>query len=481
MLDWHISTPRLRSSLMPSAATATPTATKLEAAPQAGHNRSTPPRPPGPSVLHGFGMLWFEQQLLARSQRRYGDIFTLKVPSFRNLVVVANPTEIKRMFAGDPTLVHAGRGNRVLAPLVGLTSILLLDEAAHMQQRKLMLPAFHGERMRVYGDLMREATEAEIERWPIGQPFAVHESTQAITLRIICRAVFGISDEGRLRVLEAALVEMLDRGQALIMVPELQRDLGAWSPWGKFLRARDRVDALLFEEIRARRTVADLEERADVLSLLLQARDEDGSGMTDTQLRDELVTLLVAGHETTASQLAWTLERLLRTPAALTRLKRELPEGDDYLECVIKESQRTRPVLTYSALRTLTEPVELGRYSVPAGWTIAASAWLVQHRPELYPDPQAFRPERFEEGAPPPFSWVPFGGGVRRCLGAAFATYEMRIVLRTILERCELEAPDPKPEAMRRRAITFVPGKGGRVVLRRRLVTAWSPPRSAGA
>lgn len=209
-----------------------------------------------------------------------------------------------------------------------------------------------------------------------------------------------------------------------------------------------------------------------MLSLLLQARDEDGEGMTDTQVRDELVTLLVAGHETTASQLAWMLERLLRTPQALARLKRELPEGDDYLECVIKESQRARPVLTYSALRTLTEPVEVGRYSVPAGWTLGASAWLVQHRPDLYPDPQAFRPERFEEGAPPGYSWVPFGGGVRRCLGAAFATYEMRIVLRTILERCELAASDPKPERMRRRAITFVPAKGGRVVMRSRRAAA---------
>ena len=456
---------------MPPAATAT--STPLEPVLPAGHAPNQPPGPPGTATLHGLTMYAFEQQLLERSQRRYGDVFTLKIAfPFKRLVVIADPVEIKRMFTADPALIHAGEGNRILEPLVGLTSVLLLDENEHMHQRKLMLPAFHGERMRVYGDLMREVTEAEIERWPLGTPFPVHPSTQAITLRIISRAVFGVSEERRLRELELSLAEMMNRGQALIMLRQFQRDLGPRSPWGKFLHARDATDALLFEEIRTRRAAPDLEERSDVLSLLLQARDEDGEGMNDTQVRDELVTLLVAGHETTASQLAWTLERLLRTPAALARLRRELPEGDDYLECVIKESQRARPVLTYSALRTLTESVEVGRYSVPAGWTLGASAWLVQHRPDLYPDPQAFRPERFEEGAPPGYSWVPFGGGVRRCLGAAFATYEMRIVLRTILERCDLAVPDPKPEGMRRRAITFVPAKGGRVVMRGRRAAA---------
>jgi cytochrome P450 family 135 len=456
---------------MPPAATATPTATKLEPAPHTG--RPTPPGPPGPEQFHGFTMLWAEQRQLAYCHKRYGDVFTLNIPyPFERLVVLADPAEVKRLFGAAPELAHAGRANRVLEPLVGLNSVLELDEGRHMQQRKLMLPAFHGERMRVYGDMMREVTEAEIERWPLGRPFAVHHSTQAITLRVICRAVFGIEDETKLREMESALIRMTETGQRVIMVKGWQRDLGAWSPGGQFVRARERADELLFAEIRSRRAATDLEERTDVLSLLLQARDEEGNGMTDVELRDELVTLLVAGHETTASQLAWTLERLLRTPAALARLQRELPEGDDYLDCVIKESQRARPVLTYSALRTVTEPVEVGPYSVPAGWTVAASAWLIQHRPDLYPDPQAFRPERFEEGAPAPHSWVPFGGGVRRCLGAAFAGYEMKVVLRTILERCELTAPDPRPERMRRRAITFVPSRGGRVLLRRRLAAA---------
>jgi cytochrome P450 len=414
-------------------------------------------------------MLWAEQRQLAFCQRRYGDVFTLKIAwPFKRLVVVADPAEIKRIFTADPTLIHAGEGNMVLEPLVGLNSVLLLDETDHMQQRKLMLPAFHGERMRVYGELMQEVAEAEIARWPLGEPFALHPSMQAITLRIICRAVFGVTDAGRLRALETSLLRMLEKGVRLIMMRRFQRDLGPRSPWGSFLAARRQTDELIFSEIREHRDAPDLAERSDVLSLLLQARDEDGRGMTDVQVRDELVTLLVAGHETTASQLAWTFERLMRTPDAFARLRRELDAGDDYLDCVIKESQRTRPVLTYSALRKLTAPAEVGGYTVPAGWTLGASAWLVQHRPDLYPDPQAFRPERFEEGQPSGYSWVPFGGGVRRCLGAAFATYELRTVLRTIVERFELEAPDPRPERMSRRAITFVPGKGARAVLRAR-------------
>ena len=311
---------------MPPAATATPTSTKLEPAPHTG--RPTPPGPPGPEQFHGFTMLWAEQRQLAYCHKRYGDVFTLNIPyPFERLVVIADPAEVKRLFGAAPELAHAGRANRVLEPLVGLNSVLELDEGRHMQQRKLMLPAFHGERMRVYGDMMREVTEAEIERWPLGRPFAVHHSTQAITLRVICRAVFGIEDEAKLREMETALIEMTHTGQRVIMVKGWQRDLGKWSPGGQFVRARERADELLFAEIRARREAPDLEERADVLSLLLQARDEDGNGMTDVELRDELVTLLVAGHETTASQLAWTLERLLRTPAALERLAARAARG----------------------------------------------------------------------------------------------------------------------------------------------------------
>jgi cytochrome P450 len=415
-------------------------------------------------------MLGAEQWLLKRCQRRYGDVFTLKVAwPFTRLVVVADPAEIKRIFATDATVVHAGEANVVLEPIVGLQSVLLLDEATHMRQRKLMLPSFHGDRMRVYGDLMRDAAAAEAARWPVGEPFGLLDSMQRITLRVICQAVFGVVDPLRLHELEQSLQRMLGLGTRLIMLPSWQRDLGPRSPWGRFLRDRRRTDELIYAEIRERREASDLSERSDVLSLLLQARDEQGAGMTDVQLRDELITLLVAGHETTATQLAWTFERLLRTPAVLARLRQELAAGDeDYLECVIKESQRARPALTYSAMRKLTAPVEVGGYTVPAGWTLGASAWLVHHRPELYPDPQAFRPERFEQGQPSAYSWVPFGGGVRRCIGAAFAGYEMKVVLRALLERCELEAPDQRPEAMRRRAITFVPAKGARVVLRAR-------------
>jgi len=412
----------------------------------------------------GYG----EQTLLERCQRRYGDVFMIRVWPFEKLVVVADPDEVKRIFRGDATLLHAGEGNQILEPLVGLQSVLLLDESDHMHQRKLMLPSFHGDRMRVYGDLMREITDAEIERWPMDEPFALHGPMQAITLRVIMRAVFGIEDAGRLGRLERLLMRMLDLGQSTMMVPFLQHDLGSRSPWGRFKAVRAAADEMMFAEIRERRGLPDLEERSDVLSLLMQARDEDGRPMSDHALRDELVTLLVAGYETTATQLAWTFERLLRHPRVLDRLTSEMAAGEDgYLDAVIKESQRSRPVLTY-AMRRLTAPMEVGGYRMEAGATLGASAWLLHHRPEIYPDPYSFRPERFEERPAETYTWTPFGGGVRRCLGAAFATYEMKTVLRTVLGRCRLEAPEQKPEAMRRRMITFVPGKGARAMLRSR-------------
>lgn len=410
----------------------------------------------------GYG----EQTLLERCQRRYGDVFMIRVWPFERLVVVADPAEVKRIFRGDATLLHAGEGNKILEPLVGLESVLLLDESDHMHQRKLMLPSFHGDRMRLYGDLMEEITLEEIDRWPLGEAFELHGPMQAITLRVIMRAVFGIEDTGRLKRLERLLMRMLDLGQATMMVPFLQHDLGTRSPWGRFTAVRAAADEMMFAEIRERRGSPGLEERSDVLSLLMQARDEDGQPMSDRALRDELVTLLVAGYETTATQLAWTFERLLRHPRVLDRLLAEIASGDDgYLDVVIKESQRSRPVLTY-AMRKVVEPMQVGGYRVDAGATLGASAWLLHHRPEIYPDPYTFRPERFEERPPETYTWTPFGGGVRRCLGAAFATYEMKVVLRTVLGRCRLEAPDPKPEALRRRMITFVPAKGARAVLR---------------
>ena len=424
-----------------------------------------PPGPRMPAQLLGWRFLLDEPRLLAAAQRRHGDIFTLDVPTFDPLIVVADPAEIKRLFTGPATTYHAGEGNAVLEPVVGRNSVLLLDETRHLAERRLMLPAFHGKRMHIYGDVMRDVTHEELERWPLHEPFALHPGMQRITLRVILRAIFGIADAPRLALLERAVVRGLDAGQWPLLVEPLQRDWGARSPWGRFLRARAAIDRVLFDEIARRRAAGDAADRDDVLSQLLQATRQDGDGMTDEELRDELLTLLVAGHETSATGLAWTFERLLRHPEILRRLRAELAAGEDgYLDLVVKEALRVRPVLNY-AMRRLTRPTEVGAYTAPAGATLGASTYLVHRRSDIYPEPERFLPERYEERPTETYTWIPFGGGVRRCLGAAFATFEMKTVLRTVLERCDLHAPDPRDERRRRRAITYVPARGTRVVL----------------
>lgn len=426
--------------------------------------------PPGPRLPAAVQTAWFlagELGFLRRSAARYGPVFSTRISWMGDLVIVSDPALVKQVFTGDAATLHAGEGNRILEPIVGPTSILLLDEARHLRQRKLLLPPFHGERMRVYGDVIAAETEREIERWPLGEPFALHEPMQSITLRVILRAVFGVDDQGRMAQFEDLLRDMLELGVLVTTVPPLRRNLGRLSPWARFLRRRERVDAALYEQIARRRADPDLAERTDVLSLLLQARDEEtGEPLGDHELRDELLTLLVAGHETTATALAWAFERILRTPAVHERLRSDL-DDDAYLDAVVKETLRSRPVLDF-AMRRLTRPYELAGYELPAGTTIGSSILLVHERADLYPQPHEFRPERFLDGRADTYAWIPFGGGIRRCIGAAFAGYEMRVVLRTVLSRCELRAPDQRPERRRRRAITFVPGRGSRVVLERR-------------
>ena len=430
--------------------------------------------PPGPRLPTAFQTAWFlagELGFLRRSAARFGPVFRTRIAWLGDLVIVSDPALVKQVFTGDAATLHAGEGNRILEPIVGSTSVLLLDEARHLRQRKLMLPPFHGERMRVYGDAIAAEAERELERWPVGEPFALHEPMQTITLRVILRAVFGVDDPARMAQFEHLLRDMLEIGVTITTIPPLRRNLGRFSPWARFVRRRELVDAALYEEIARRREDPELAERPDVLSLLLQARDEDtGEPLSDAELRDELLTLLVAGHETTATALAWAFERILRTPHVHDRLRADL-EDDAYLDAVVKETLRSRPVLDF-AMRRVTQPYELGGWELPAGTTIGSSILLMHDRPDLYPEPGEFRPERFLDGRTDTYAWIPFGGGIRRCLGAAFAGYEMRVVLRTILSRCELRAADPRPERRRRRAITFVPGRGTRVVLERRVLPA---------
>jgi cytochrome P450 len=342
-----------------------------------------------------------------------------------------------------------------------------------MRQRKLLLPPFHGDRIEAYGDLIREATEREMETWPVGETFALRPHTQRITLAVIMRAVFGVHDEQRLDRFEGLIETFSSRVNVVIAFPMLRRNLGPLSPWGKFLRARRNLDAFIYEEIALRRAEVEAgEEHDDVLSVLLEARHDDGSPMSDEELRDELVTVLGAGHETTATGLAWAMERLLRNPAVLSRLRESVAAGEeDYLEATIKETLRTRPVIVDVA-RKLTAPLSIEGYELPAGTYVLPAIAALHYREDLFPEPEEFRPERFLDGRADTYAWIPFGGGVRRCIGAAFAEYEMRIVLREFVRRAELSAPDLRPEKAKVRNITLAPGRGTRVRLDRPLHAA---------
>jgi cytochrome P450 len=434
---------------------------------------SAAPLPPGsklPALAQAFRYARDPLGFLIQLQRRYGDIFTLSFPYFGRLVYVADPELVKAVFTGSPAQFHAGEANAtVLEPALGPNSVLTLDEAPHMRQRKLLLPPFHGERVQRYGRLIHETTVQEMESWPLGEPFALRPHTQRITLAVIMRAVFGVHDEERLDRFERLIERFAGRVSAVISFPMLRRNLGPWSPWPRFLRAREALDAFIYEEIALRRAEAEDGERDDVLSLLLRARHEDGSPMSDEELRDELVTVLGAGHETTATALAWAMERLLRTPRVLDRLRDSIAAGEvDYLDATIKETLRVRPVIVDVA-RKLTAPASIGGYELAAGTFVMPAIAAMHYREDLFPDPEEFRPERFLDGGADTYVWIPFGGGVRRCIGAAFAEYEMRIVLRAILERAQLSAPDQEPEKVKVRNITLAPGKGTRVSLDRPL------------
>jgi cytochrome P450 len=405
---------------------------------------------------------------LVQLQRRYGDLFTLSFPFFGRLYYVADPALVKALFTGPPAQFHAGEANAtVLEPALGPNSVLTLDDAPHMQQRKLLLPPFHGERIEAYGELIRTTTIKQMETWPVGEPFALRPHTQRITLAVIMRAVFGVHDEERLERFERLIDDFSSRVGLITTFPALRRNFGPGSPWPRFLRSRDRLDEFIYEEIGIRRAEVEAGEEGhdDVLSLLLQARHDDGSPMSDGELRDELVTVLGAGHETTATGLAWAMERLLRSPRVLAKLRDSLAAGEeDYLAATVKETLRARPVIVDVA-RRLTASAEIGGYELPKGSFAMAAIAALHYREDLFPSPQEFRPERFIEEKADNYAWIPFGGGVRRCIGAAFAEYEMRIVLREFVERAALSAPDPKPEKVKVRNITLAPGKGAVVRL----------------
>ncbi len=437
--------------------------------PVASPPAATPALPPGPSSPKSWQVGSFLLQptsFLDRCQRRYGDYFTVRLPN-RTTVISSDPAAVKTVFTGDPEQLLAGRSNAILQPILGDRSVLLLDGREHLRQRRLMLPPFHGERMQAYAETMREVAEREIASWPHGRQFPVQPAMQAITLEVILRTVFGIGDAAGVERVGAPLRRLLDAtaSQSRLLALQLtsSENPHRLSPWGRFNTLVAAADRVVYDEIEARR--AEHGGHGDVLSLLLAARDEEERPLTDLELRDELMTLLLAGHETTATALSWTLERLVRHPETLARLLAEHRAGEtEFLDATIKESLRLRPVVP-AVGRYLTAPLELGGHTIPADVYLNLSIYLLHRRPDLYPDPEAFRPERFLERPAGTYEWIPFGGGMRRCLGASFALFEMRIVLQAILDRVELRPERGPGEGTGRRAVTLVPKRGARIAV----------------
>jgi cytochrome P450 family 135 len=425
-----------------------------------------PPGSRAPAALQAVRYARNPLGFLSGEQRRYGDIFTVRFPFFGRIVYVTHPDLVKAVFTGPPADFHAGEANAtVLEPALGPNSVLTLDDEPHLRQRKLLLPPFHGERVSRYGELIVEMTRREMESWPVSEPFALRPHTQRITLAVIMRAVFGVHDEARLARFERLIDDFAKRVGVITSFPMLRRNLGPGSPWPRFLRSRAALDEFIYEEIRLRRAEAGHEERDDVLSLLMGARDEEGEPMSDQELRDEMVTVLGAGHETTATGLAWAVERLVRNRAVLAKLRETLAAGDEeYLGATVKETLRARPVIVDVA-RKLKAPATIGGYELPAGQFVLPAIAALHYREDLFPEPEEFRPERFLDGKADNYAWIPFGGGIRRCIGAAFAEYEMRTILRQFVERAELRAVKLEPERVKVRNITLAPAKGTMVVV----------------
>ena len=397
-------------------------------------------------------------------RERHGDAFSVMFLGFETpMVMISDPEAIKALYRGRENGLPPGR-TLTLEPVMGSRSVLLLEGDEHLSRRKVMLPAFHGERMRQYDSLIADVTRSEIDRWVVGTTFPVHERMQGVTLEVILRAVFGITDSSRLERMRGLLAQML----ADLASPRLQlrvllsRRFGRRDPMEDVRRQGKAADDLIQSEITERRENPEV-ERDDILSMLMAARFDDGREISDEELRDQLITLLLAGHETTATALAWTFDLLLRHSSALAKLRAELEsDEDEYLRAVIAEALRLRPVVPLAGRRLQSE-LRVNGHVLPEGTDVTPAIWLAHTNPHIYPDPLEFRPERFLDGAPETYAWIPFGGGVRRCLGAAFAEFEMRIVLREVLSRSDLELASSKPERIARRNITFSPKRGTQV------------------
>ena len=428
---------------------------------------SLPPGPPLPKALQSFILWTWPGPFLSWCRRHYGPTFRLSTAETpAGYVYLTREEDVKAVFTGDADTFHAGEGNALLGFVMGERSLLLLDGDEHLEQRRRMLPPFHGESVKRYREVVAEITRADVERWPVDEPFPVHPRTTAIALEVILRAVIGVEDSARLDALRDSLRRLVDLTFPVLVMwvqPWLQ-DV-PFGPWRRYRQVQATADELLYDEISRRRSDPRLGERNDVLSLLIR---EHGDAMSDRDLRDQLVTLLIAGHETTATGLAWAFERLSRNPSVLRRLEQAIAEDDDaYLDAVVRETLRSRAVI-FDVIRRVKRPVELAGYRFEPGINVLPAIVLVQQDPEYHAEPDEFRPERFLNGEASNYTWFPFGGGRRRCLGAAFATVEMKTVLRTVLSTHELATTNAPGEPVRMKHITQVPGRGARIALRPR-------------
>lgn len=434
-----------------------------------------PPEIPLPRALQTLRFSQRQIEFVFRARRELGGVFSVRfvvIPG--GVVVTDHPDHVRSLFTAKPGLVPSLTAESPLRPIVGPNSVLTANGPSHLRQRKLLLPPFHGEAIERYAEMIRDVTEREIERWPVGQPFALAPKMQAITLEVIMSGIFGIEGhpargtaEHRLR---ATIKQLASASTSpLALLGELA-NLGRTEPVGLTRRAVGLLDRATYPVIEARRQADDLGERGDILSLLLRATSEDGEQLTDHELRDELLTLVLAGFETTANSLAWTWERLVRTPAAYERLRdavRSETESAEHVEAAIIEGMRSRPVIPIIG-RRVAVPWQLGEYVVPAGQAVSMSILLVHHREDLYPDPFSYRPERWLGRTPGTYEWLPFGGGTRRCLGAALAMAEQRVVLEAMTRRLDMQADRPEPEHAQHRNVTMIPGRGARVLVTER-------------
>lgn len=435
-----------------------------------------PPKSRSPRFIQTMQSIVNPISSLEDMQKRYGDIYLAEFSNFPSQIVLSNVQAIEALFTADAKLFEIGSGNAIVEPLLGANSLVLLDGDRHLQQRKLLMPPFHGERMRAYGQLIRDITQEVTNHWTVGENFVARTSMQDISLQVILRAVFGLKEGERYQQIKEVLTEMLDTFNSplnamFLFLKSLQRDLGAWSPWGKFIRRRQQFHELIYQEIQERRQHPE-SQGEDILSLLLSARDENGEEMTDVELRDQLMTMLFAGHETTAIALAWALYWVHSIPEVQEKLLQELNSIDvanvdpsvitqlPYLNAVCSETLRIYPVVFFSMPRILKAPMQFMGYDLPKGMMLSVCTYLTHHRPDIYPEPQRFRPERFLERQFSPYEFFPFGGGNRRCIGAAFALFEMKLVLASILSNYSLELLDKEPLKPVRRGIVFAPNGG---------------------